>query len=577
MLQTTVVPLHSRTAVTATINAIPTITGSTPGSNCGTGTVDLGATASAGTINWYAASTGGSSLGTGISFTTPSISSTTIYYVDATNNGCTTASRTAVTATIIAVPVSPTLSSANPANGSSICAGYNAGTVTGTGGSGGGAGAANEYQFSINGGSSYSSYTNSAAITTTGATGSIIIQSRRTGGTGCSNSAWTTIATWTVSTTPVAPALNVATPANGTNVCVGTSVSATINAGTGGSTGAADTYEFSINNGSSWSAYTPGNSIATASATTNVLIRTSRSGGSYGCSASGYTTIVTWPVNQLPTTSNAGPDQTICATTATLSANTPAIGTGLWTLISGSGTIVSAASPSSGITAPGIGANVFRWTISNGACATSASNVTITRDAATVGGAVSGSQTICYNTQPATSFVLSGHTGSIIKWQRSATADFASASDIANTTTTLTAAEVGVLTTTTYLRAVVKSGTCSQDFSSYATITISLLSQWNGSVNTDWNTPGNWSCGVPYPVTIVTIPNGLLRYPEISGATATVNNMTVQTGAALSITGTLQVAGTITAANASITNAGILEMKGTAAQVIPANVFVSTL
>ena len=82
------------------INAIPSITGTTPGSRCGTGTVTLGATASAGTINWYANSTGGSSLGTGTSFTTPSISETTIYWVDATNNGCTTPIRTAVTATI---------------------------------------------------------------------------------------------------------------------------------------------------------------------------------------------------------------------------------------------------------------------------------------------------------------------------------------------------------------------------------------------------------------------------------------------------------------------------------------------
>ena len=94
----------SRTAVTATVNAIPTISGTTPASRCGTGTVALGSTASAGTINWYAASSGGSSLGTGTSYTTPSISSTTTYYADATNSGCTTASRTAVTATVNANP-----------------------------------------------------------------------------------------------------------------------------------------------------------------------------------------------------------------------------------------------------------------------------------------------------------------------------------------------------------------------------------------------------------------------------------------------------------------------------------------
>jgi len=76
----------------------------TPNSHCGTGTVVLGATASSGTINWYAAATGGSSLGSGTSFTTPSIAISTTYYVDATASGCTTATRTAVLATINTLP-----------------------------------------------------------------------------------------------------------------------------------------------------------------------------------------------------------------------------------------------------------------------------------------------------------------------------------------------------------------------------------------------------------------------------------------------------------------------------------------
>ena len=98
----------ARTPVTATINTVPTITGTTPGSRCGTGTVTLGAAASAGTVNWYAASSGGASLSTGTTFTTPSISSTTTYYVDATSGGCTTAVRTAVVAIVNEMPASPT-------------------------------------------------------------------------------------------------------------------------------------------------------------------------------------------------------------------------------------------------------------------------------------------------------------------------------------------------------------------------------------------------------------------------------------------------------------------------------------
>ncbi|MFN5182526.1 MAG: beta strand repeat-containing protein, partial [Bacteroidota bacterium] len=98
-------------SVTMTVNNMPTITSTTPGSSCGNGTVVLGATSSAGTINWYSVSTGGTSLGTGTSYTTAVLSSTTTYYVDATVGGCTTSSRTSVVATINPIP---TISTTTP-------------------------------------------------------------------------------------------------------------------------------------------------------------------------------------------------------------------------------------------------------------------------------------------------------------------------------------------------------------------------------------------------------------------------------------------------------------------------------
>ena len=83
-----------------TITVSPTVTGTTPGSRTGAGTVLLGATASAGTLNWFAAPTGGSSLGTGTSFTTPFIATTTTFYVEAINGSCPSATRTPVIATV---------------------------------------------------------------------------------------------------------------------------------------------------------------------------------------------------------------------------------------------------------------------------------------------------------------------------------------------------------------------------------------------------------------------------------------------------------------------------------------------
>lgn len=66
--------------ITYTNNILST----TPGTRCGTGSVSLGATGSAGTtINWYSALTGGSSLGSGTTFATPSIGSSTTYYAGA--------------------------------------------------------------------------------------------------------------------------------------------------------------------------------------------------------------------------------------------------------------------------------------------------------------------------------------------------------------------------------------------------------------------------------------------------------------------------------------------------------------
>jgi hypothetical protein len=74
--------------VSVTEFATPSITGTTPGSSCGTGDVTLSATASIGTISWFANSSGGSTLHTGASYTISALASTTTYYVEAQNGIC---------------------------------------------------------------------------------------------------------------------------------------------------------------------------------------------------------------------------------------------------------------------------------------------------------------------------------------------------------------------------------------------------------------------------------------------------------------------------------------------------------
>ena len=82
-----------------------------------------------------------------------------------------------------------------------------------------------------------------------------------------------------------------------------------------------------------------------------------------------------------PTTANAGSNQilTACATTTTLAGNTPSDGTGAWSVVSGTANITAPSSPTSGVTGLTLGTTVtLRWTISNGSCPTSTSDITIT-------------------------------------------------------------------------------------------------------------------------------------------------------------------------------------------------------
>ncbi|MGK4568340.1 hypothetical protein [Flavobacterium sp. 3HN19-14] len=77
----------------------------------------------------------------------------------------------------------------------------------------------------------------------------------------------------------------------------------------------------------------------------------------------------------------------------------------------------------------------FRAVVQNGSCAEAASSATtVTVDPATVGGSVTGGATICSG-QTSGVLTLSGHTGTVVRWE-SSTDNFANVTTIANTTTT---------------------------------------------------------------------------------------------------------------------------------------------
>ena len=109
----------------------------------------------------------------------------------------------------------------------------------------------------------------------------------------------------------------------------------------------------------------------------------------------------------------------------------------------------------------------FRAKITASSCTKNGNPGTLSVTPASVGGTVSGSTTVCAGTN-STVLTLSGHTGTIVRWESSLN-NFASAgTTIANTTTTLTTTN---LSATTSYRAVLQSGTCTTANSLSATIT----------------------------------------------------------------------------------------------------------
>lgn len=115
---------------------------------------------------------------------------------------------------------------------------------------------------------------------------------------------------------------------------------------------------------------------------------------------------------------------------------------------------------------------------------------------------------------------------------------------------------------------------CAQ-YSTTTSLTILTAGTWTGAISSEWKTPGNWVCNTaPTATTNVSIPGGLARYPFIAANDKTsVNNITVQAGASLTIKGELEIVGAITSTNAIIADSGIVTMKGSAAQTILANTF----
>ncbi|MHC1705522.1 MAG: PKD domain-containing protein [Tenuifilaceae bacterium] len=101
-------------------------------------------------------------------------------------------------------------------------------------------------------------------------------------------------------------------------------------------------------------------------------------------------------VNNIPSLANAGPDLVVCVDNVNLMASTPLYGTGNWTLINGSGNVVTTNDPNSLFSTMGQGKNDLKWTVNNNGCL-SEDFVSITNNIPTT--AIAGlDQVICFDT-----------------------------------------------------------------------------------------------------------------------------------------------------------------------------------
>ncbi len=117
---------------------------------------------------------------------------------------------------------------------------------------------------------------------------------------------------------------------------------------------------------------------------------------------------------------------------------------------------------------------------------------------------------------------------------------------------------------------------CTVNKSASGQIVIRDPAAWNGSADKNWNNPANWPCGIiPGATTDVIIPSGLSNYPVITSAVGYSGNVTIQTGASITVAngGILKIGGNIYNSGKFDATKGSIEMNGAAPQTISGSIF----
>ncbi|WP_374172412.1 gliding motility-associated C-terminal domain-containing protein [Flavobacterium tructae] len=399
-----------RFEVTATVNITPAPIGNATQNFCATSTVgDLSATGS--TINWYSASSGGGPLAT----STP-LTDGTHYFASQTVSGCESATRLEVTATVNITPAPIGNATQN------FCAASTVGDLSATG-------STINWYLTSSGGSPLSTSTPLTDGTHYFASQTV---------SGC-ESADRFEVTATVNITP-APIGNATQ-----NFCAASTV------GDLSATGSTINWYLTSSGGSPLATSTPLTDGTHYFASQTVS----------GCdSADRFEVTATVNITPAPI-GNATQNFCAASTVGDLSATGSTIN---WYSASSGGSPLVTSTPLTD------GTHYFASQTVSGCESADRFEVIVMVDALTIAGSVNGGSTICLGS-PSAELTLSGHTGTVVKWQ-SAVNPFLSWSDIANTTTSYTS---GNLIQTTQFRAIVKNGNCTEISSSSTTVTVDLI------------------------------------------------------------------------------------------------------
>ncbi len=465
-----------------------------------------------------------------------SLSATTYFRAVVQSGGCSSVPSTGATITVAPTTIAGSLSADQL-----ICSGTAPATITLTGAIGTVVkwqkSATTDFASAIDIAVSTATLTG-ASVGTVSATTYIraVVQS---GNCSAANSAYLTIA--------VNPASIGGSVAGGTSICSGTSSEMLT---LSGQTGTIVRWESAVSPFSTWTTIANTSSTYTSGAlTATTQFRAVVQNGSCATANSSATTV---SITAAAVGGTVSSDQTLCAIAApanlSLSGETGTVSKWQKSLTADFASVVDIPTSATTLTGATIGeistTTYFRAEVQNAGCSTANSSYVTINVNLTLGGSVSGTATTCLGTQ-ATDLTLSGYSGSIEKWQKAATADFALPTDIVSTASTLSGNTIGTISATTYFRAVILNGSCGIIYSTTASMNI-ITTTWNGT---------SWDNGVPTAGTQVvftgnyTSPGGgvtntiyMCNLVVTNGANVTVvagdnfvvtNSVTVDSGASL--------------------------------------------